>query len=156
MVYHRHFDLHLPDEVRLFLLPSHSVRRWDDDVIVYDVRIGDAVLRHYGFRHHWFQVNCSLNLNGSFTTEPGSIDWTFNCDISTPVFTEGTDCHAVDLCLDVLVAPDGRSHVVIDEDDFAEAEARGWISAAEAHGARRGAAARRAAAAGSGAPTRPP
>lgn len=138
MSYYRFFNLHLPGEVVLFRMPSHSVRRWDNEAVVYDVRIGDLVLRHYGFKNHWFEVNCTLDLSGRFITEPGPIDWCFNCDIATPTFTEGTDGYSVDLCLDVLAGPDGRTHVVIDQEDFAEAIARGWISPAEEAGARNG------------------
>lgn len=44
-----HYDLHLPDEVRVFTVPASGVRRWDPEAVVYDVRLGDIVLRHYAF-----------------------------------------------------------------------------------------------------------
>lgn len=133
-------DLHLPEDLRVFTIPSRGVRRWDEEVFVYDVRVGpDAILRHYSFANRWFEVNCNLNLAGQFSTEPfEAFDWAFNCDICTPFFTRGADLVSVDLCLDVLVAADGRTNLVKDEADFARAIQQGWIDAVEAKGARRG------------------
>lgn len=135
----RFFNYHAPDEVRLFLVPPGGVRRWDDQAVVYDVQIGrDRILRRYSFAHRWFEVNCSLDLHGRFVTEPGPIDWCFNCDISTPHFRVGADVYNMDLWLDVLVAPNGREHAVIDEDDLAEAIRLGWPTELEQAGARAG------------------
>jgi hypothetical protein len=105
---------------------------------VHDVRIGDLALRHYAFTDRWFAVNCTLDLAGRFVTEPGPIDWCFNCDICTPLFSVGNNLYSVDLALDVLASPDGRTHVVVDEDNFALAAANGWLTAEEQAGARRG------------------
>ncbi|MFZ5826854.1 MAG: DUF402 domain-containing protein [Bacillota bacterium] len=137
---YRYNTLHSPtDTVSTFTIPGAGVRRWDEAGIVYDVQVGNGlVLRHYGFRDHWFEINCSLNLAGQFITEPGPIVWTFNCDICTPTRVVGRNAYTMDLFLDVLVAPDGRAHIVIDEEDFAEAIQRRWLTPEEQLGARRG------------------
>ncbi len=135
----RFFNYHAPDTVRAFTVPAGSIRRWDDHAVVYDVRVGpDQILRHYSFPDRWFEVNCSMDLDGRFITEPGPVDWSFNCDICTPHFIMGDDLYNMDLWLDVLVAPDGRSFAVIDEDDFAVAVRMGWPAETERDGARAG------------------
>jgi hypothetical protein len=96
------------------------------------------VLRHYSWAERWFEINCTLGLDGSFVAEQGVIDYCFNCDISSPHFNVGHNFYNTDLYIDVLVGTDGRTHVVIDRDEFAEAVDRGWITAAEAMAARRG------------------
>lgn len=133
-------NYHAPDEVRLFTVPRRGVRRWDQQALVYDVRVGeDRVLRHYSFPDRWFEVNCSLDLAGRFVTERHhGVDWCFNCDLSTPTAWDATGIYNMDLWLDVLVEPDGRTHAVIDEDDFAEAIRHGWLTPAEQAGARQG------------------
>jgi predicted RNA-binding protein associated with RNAse of E/G family len=50
----------------------------------------------------------------------------------------GNEVYNVDLCLDVMVSPDGGTFALIDEDDFIEARTEGWLTAAEVAGARRG------------------
>ncbi len=133
------YNLHLPDEVRVFAVPTAAVRRWDDEVFVYDVRVpSGATLRHYSFYRRWFEVNCSLSPDDRFMVEPGPIEWSFNCDVCSPCYSLGSQVYSVDLALDILVGPDGRSRVVKDEDVFARAVADGWLSAAEAEGAKLG------------------
>lgn len=51
---------------------------------------------------------------------------------------QGHEVYNVDLCLDVLVEPDGVTFALIDKDDFAEAQAEGWLTAADLSGAKRG------------------
>jgi hypothetical protein len=133
-----HHDFHPPEEVRVFAVPISGLRRWDDVAAVYDVRLDDLVLRHYAFTDHWFAVNCTLDLGGRFVTEPGPIDWCFNCDISTPLFSAGNKLYSVDLSLDVLVGPNGRTYVVKDEDDFTRAIENEWLTVEEEAGARSG------------------
>ena len=92
----------------------------------------------YSFAGRPFVVNCSLDLDGRFVTEPGPVDWCFNCDICTPHLVAGGDVYSVGLFVDVLVAPDGRWHFVGDEDELAEAVECGWVTAGEQCVARRG------------------
>ncbi len=133
-----HHDLHPPDEVRVFPVPRSGLRRWDDEAFVYDVVLGGLALRHYSFYGRWFAANCTLYPGGGFATEPGPIDWCFNCDVTSPLSSVGGDLYGVDLCLDVLVGPDGRTHAVKDEDDLARAIGSGWLLPDEEVGARRG------------------
>jgi hypothetical protein len=132
------YNLCLPNEVCIFSVPRAGIRRWDDAVVVYDVRIGDRLLRHYSFARRWFVINCTLDLEGGFLAEPGPIDWCFNCDISSPHLVQDGVIYTVDLALDVLVAPDGRQHVVVDQDEYDEAVRHGWLTAGEQAGAQHG------------------
>jgi hypothetical protein len=131
-------NLHAPDEVRVFEIPACGVRCWDETALVYDVRVGQGILRHYSFARRWFEVNCSLDLDGNFLAEAGPIEWCFNCDICTPHLAVGNNLYNMDLWIDVLVGVDGHQHVVSDEDEFADAAEQGWMTAAEQDGARRG------------------
>ena len=135
MLFH---NLHPPDEVRIFEIPEAAVRVWDDTTFVYDVPVGDRVLRHFSFYDEWFEINCTLTSEGAFAFEDGPIPWTFNCDICTPCFSVGSCIYNVDLFLDVLVGPDGRSFHVKDEADFTRARSAGWLSDDEQDGVRQG------------------
>jgi predicted RNA-binding protein associated with RNAse of E/G family len=133
------YNLCLPDDVTCFLIPGEAIRRWDAEVQVYDVLVGsDLVLRHYAFYQRWFEINCTLDLHGNFVAEAGPIPWCFNIDICTPFFSKGNRGFNVDLCLDVLVAPDGDQYVIKDEGDFAHATRQHWITDKEHEGARAG------------------
>ncbi len=116
-----------------------GVRRGDEEASVYDVLVGEnRVLRHYSFGNRWFEVNGSLDRSDRFVTEPGPIPWTFNCDISTPHFLSEADSFNLDLWIDVLVGPDGRTHAVLDEEDFALAVGQGRPTEIERAGAQQG------------------
>jgi predicted RNA-binding protein associated with RNAse of E/G family len=133
------YNLCLPDDVTCFLIPVEAIHRWDEITQVYDVLVGPGlVLRHYAFYRRWFEINCTLDLQGNFVTEDGPIPWSFNIDICTPFFSKGNCGFTVDLCLDVLVAPDGNQYVVKDEDDFAHATRQHWITDREYEGAQVG------------------
>lgn len=128
------------EEIAIFSVPAEGIRRWDDEALVYDVRVSDQqILRHYSFANRWFQVNCSLNLDGSFLTEHRrGYTWSFNCDICIPHYTAAGHVYQMDLWLDVLVEADGRTDVIKDEDEFADAVRDGLLTADEAAGARQG------------------
>ncbi len=134
----RHHDLHPPEEVRVFAAPESGLQRWDEKAVVYEMQVNGLVLRHYSFYDRWFAVNCTLYPDGGFATEPGPIDWCFNCDATSPLFSVGRDLYNVDLFLDVLVGPDGRTHITKDEHDLASAIENGWLLVEEQAGARRG------------------
>lgn len=88
----RYYNLHEPDDLRVFPVPLAALRRWDDQRLVYDVRHGDLVLRHYAFSHYWFEVNCVLDLSGAFVPEHGPIDWSFNCACAPRASPAATMC----------------------------------------------------------------
>jgi hypothetical protein len=139
-----HQILKPPDTRRVFTIPITGIRRDDADVLVYDVRVGpETSLRHYSFRDRWFQVNVSRDRHGRLVTEAGPgelawLHWSFNCDICTPLQTVADGWRSVDLEIDILAAPDGKTYVVKDEDDFAHAVAAGYIDPTQASGARHG------------------
>ena len=135
------YDFHPPGELRLFRQDSTGVLRLDDEAVVYQAAYGDVVLRHYAFRDHWFKINFTVSKDGTPFEEAATSEmpaFSFNCDIATPMVRDRTSVYAVDLELDVLVAADARTYHVMDEDDFARASRKGWISRREASGARRG------------------
>lgn len=135
----RFYNLHPPDEVRIFHTPRQAIRRFDDVAKVYDVRVASGlILRHYSFFHHWFEINCTLSPSSEFVVEEGPIPWCFNCDIVTPSVLVDGDEYNVDLFLDVLVGPDGRRFFAKDKDEFDQAIANGWITGEEQTGARTG------------------
>lgn len=135
----RTYDFHPPDDVRVFDMPEASVLRLDDEMLVAEVRSGDAARRHYAFRDRWFTVTCTTDLNGDFV-EPRSpriaMPFAFKCDIATPMLRTDDAVYSVDLWLDVVVRRDGSTHAVYDEDDFAQAQSQGWLSEREARSAR--------------------
>ena len=133
-----YYTLTLPNDLTLWTVPAQGIRRWDEEALVYDVGHGGTVLRHYAFYHRWYAINCTLDRNGRFVTEKGQIDWCFNIDIGTPLFTRDRTAYDVDLCLDVLVGVDGKEHIVKDEDEFEHAVEQGWLTAQEQAGARSG------------------
>jgi hypothetical protein len=132
-------NFHPPEEVRVFTAPLGSVKLWTPSAVVFDVRIGDAILRNYHFADRWFEVHCTFDLNGEPLAEPGPIDWAFNCDMVTPFVMRDNKVYNVDLALDVMVAPDGLNYLLTDEDDFAEDQAAGLFTRTEVIGARQGA-----------------
>jgi predicted RNA-binding protein associated with RNAse of E/G family len=133
-------DFH-PDEdtVRLFFTPPSGVLRLDDEVVVTEVMYDEVVLRHYAFSKHWFKVNVTTDEHGRLIeTGDEAQQFSFNCDISTPMERDGLSVFGVDLFIDLLIRRDASSYLVGDEDEFEEIVERGLISKAEASAARGG------------------
>ena len=138
----RDYDFH-PDErdVRLFTMPRRGVLRMNERALVAEARYGDVVMRHYAFADRWFKINVTTDLEGNLVETGSGTDlrgFACNCDIATPMQTEGDAVYAVDLFLDVLVLRDARTCAVYDDAEFEEAVSRALISPAEAAGARHG------------------
>ncbi|GIN74410.1 hypothetical protein J14TS2_48850 [Bacillus sp. J14TS2] len=133
------FNLHLPSEVRVFEVHESNIKLFNHEVIVFDVKNSNHTLfRSYSFFNEWFEINCSFDLNGHLLPEEGPITWSFNCDISTPCFKNKNNIFNVDLEYDVLVNPNGKDFVIIDEDDFCKAVTNDYLSLEEQAGALRG------------------
>lgn len=133
------YDLHPPQDLRVFPVPAEGVLRADDDVLVTETRWDDVVLRHYAFRHHWMKVNVTVDESGVPLDPPerdGNASYAFNCDIATPMRWDANCVYSVDLWLDVLVRADGCERVITDEDDFEKAIDAQWLSEREASAAR--------------------
>src|SRR5207244_2718094 len=58
---------------------------------------------------------------------PDADAFSFNCDIATPMVCQENSVFAVDMWIDVLVRADGLTCCVGDEDEFADAIARGRL-----------------------------
>ncbi|GAB2572697.1 hypothetical protein GCM10026983_44650 [Gracilibacillus alcaliphilus] len=110
---------------------------WNDNVVVFDVRIDDyqSILRHYSFYDKWFEINCTFDREGKLLPENGPIKRSFNCDICSPCFSIGNNIYNVDLELDVLVNPNGKDYIIIDEDDFKEEIRKNNLTSFEEKGA---------------------
>jgi len=140
------FDFH-PDEdqVRVFTIPRSGLLLADLRTVVYEIRYGDVVMRHYAFADQWFKVNITTDDRGGLvetrSPDAGIPPFAINCDIATPLIWQDGNALAVDLFLDVLVREDARTYLVRDMDEFEDAGRHGLISPAEATGARAGLAA---------------
>ena len=64
-------NFHPPDEVRVFCVPDEAIRVWNDQCLLYDVLVQEKVLRHFSFYDRWFEINCTMNRNGTFVVERG-------------------------------------------------------------------------------------
>ncbi|HEX8453825.1 MAG TPA: DUF402 domain-containing protein [Longimicrobium sp.] len=98
------------------------------------VRAGTRVILEPGapvvwltFRGLWHDVGRFHLRDGTFTG--------FYANVLTPVEMEGDRWRTTDLCLDVWLGADGEVQV-LDEDELAEAERRGWATAETAARAR--------------------
>jgi hypothetical protein len=114
------------------------VLRFDQHILVAQVRHGELVVRHYAFDSHWFKVNCTTDLDGRFVETSAPDDaapTTFSCDIATPMLRRAGAVYAVDLSLDVLVRNDGRTYRAYERAAVGAAVDRGWLSRREADGA---------------------
>ena len=135
----RFHNLHLPDDVRVFSVTAEGVRRWDRQVVVFDVALtGERVLRHYAFADRWFEINCSLDRSARPVEDGDPFPFAFNCDVCTPLIQDGDGIYNVDLELDVLVSADGRRYRVKDEEEFLAAARKGWLDRRERLGALHG------------------
>ena len=139
MISSRAYNLHLPDDVRVFEVPDEGVRRRDEAVLVYDVAVpGGLVLRHLSLSDRWFEINWTLDCDARLVKAVKASRWAFNCDICTPHVLRDAAVYNVDLEIDVLVAADGRRRLVTDEDDFLRAVGAKWIELHDRRGALRG------------------
>ena len=130
----RHIEFRPPDDLRLYEIPESGVLRLDDEVLVAEVGIAGAVVRHYGFASRWLAVTLTTDHTGQPADLAGLeiFAHTAKCDIATPMQRDGDTCWQTDLWLDVLVRANGRDHLVEDEDEFDRARDEGLLSGREA------------------------
>jgi predicted RNA-binding protein associated with RNAse of E/G family len=134
----RYLEFRPPGGTHLLPIPASAVLRDDDVVTVFQVAIGAETLRHYAFADRWASVTVGLDENGQPIDGNVRAGFRFaaKCHIATPVRRDADLRWQVDLWLDVLVAADGRTCVVEDEDEFAVARQRGLLGDHEAVAAR--------------------
>ena len=130
----RHIEFRPPDDLRMYEIPESGVLRLDDEVLVAEVAIDGAVVRHYGFASCWLAVNVTTGLDGQPADLAGLdvFPHTAKCHVATPMRREGDTCWQTDLWLDVLVKANGRDHLVEDVDEFARAREQDLLSDREA------------------------
>lgn len=78
----------------------------------------DSPVVWFTFPGLWHDIGRFHRPDGTFTG--------LYANVLTPVRIRGDTWHTTDLFLDVFVTPGGQVHV-LDSDELAEAEARGWI-----------------------------
>jgi hypothetical protein len=132
------YNLHFPSEVRVSEFTEKSIRYKDNTVLLYDINCHTLILRHFIFYNKWFNIHCFLDRCGSLEILPGPIDCCFCCDISTPIFNLNNNFYSIDLAYDILVGPDGKTHIIKDEDEFLFALSNNWITEKEGKGAQKG------------------
>lgn len=99
------------------------------------VRAGERVILEPGAPVVWFTFRGLWHDVGRFHLRDGTFTG-FYANVLTPVEMTGDRWRTTDLCLDVWLGADGAVQI-LDEDDLAEAERRGWADAATAARARR-------------------
>ena len=120
------------DDVIVTFLPKSDVKR----SIVVDGRTileQDAPIVWFTFPGAWHDI-------GRFHTNAGEFTGWYANILSPVQFASRREWHTRDLCLDVWRAADGTLRL-LDEDEFAEASAKGWITPEEQRRARQEAAA---------------
>jgi hypothetical protein len=98
------------------------------------VRAGTRVILEPGAPVVWFTFRGLWHDVGRFHLRDGTFTG-FYANVLTPVEMEGDRWRTTDLCLDVWLGADGEVQV-LDEDELADAERRGWASAETAARAR--------------------
>ncbi len=89
---------------------------------VYGNTNGIVYGRCYCFLDRWLSVfvtfDKDLQLHPSYS---GDFPFAFNCDVTTPHLLDGSAAFTTDLLIDVLVGPDGKTHLVKDIDEYEDA-----------------------------------
>jgi len=129
-----------------YIRPPDDIREMTDELLyddgdtvvgsfVFDMpeplRSGSKLLFESGFPCIYFvffdgtghDILKIFNPDGSF--------WGYYCDIVTGVKRIPGGFEIIDLFLDVWVEPDGRTYIILDEDEFQEAVADGIVSPAQ-------------------------
>ena len=123
----------LPDREQLF---RQRVLRDDGSCVVTfleaaelpkPVRAGERVILEPGAPVVWFTFRGLWHDIGRFHLRDGTFTG-FYANVLTPVEMSGGQWRTTDLCLDVWLGADGAVQV-LDEDELAEAERRGWAGA---------------------------
>lgn len=119
---------------------------WDDpDVkitlaedLIFDppIRILDRVVLERGSAAVWFTFPGLWHDIGRFHRADGTLTGIYANILTPPIILPGGVWETTDLFLDVWVDVQGRLSV-LDEDQFREAVARGWVTSAEEEMARR-------------------
>ena len=72
----------------------------------------------FGWLNEYFSIMALFNESGQLLG--------FYCDICTPLEKAGGEYSLIDLCLDLIVTPDGQARE-LDWDEFDDAIVSGWI-----------------------------
>jgi hypothetical protein len=126
------YQLHLPDDLRIFHYGAPPIAE-TADVLVFEGWSDDrsAICRSYLFFNRWLEVFVTFDASFNLRPDPDYLfPFAFNCDITTPYHRVGKRLYTTDLCLDLLVAADGRSYHIEDRDELEDWHQSGVISTA--------------------------
>jgi len=121
-------ETRLLEETGDLIIMQHAIRTSMPLVVNGDKVLDDgygAVWFIYRGEHH--DVGVISDRAGDFTG--------YYCDAILPIIDRDGIYEITDLFLDLWISPDGRT-TVLDEDEFADAISKGWITAEEARIAR--------------------
>ena len=122
------FQHHLSDEVRVFRYDAQPAADTASAVVVDSVvsEPEPTYCRVYLFLDRWLQVFVTFDEQLRLKGDPyNAFPYAFNCDMTTPHYRVGNHLYTTDVCLDVVVQPDGQTYTVEDRDELEEAYAQG-------------------------------
>lgn len=99
------------------------------------VQVDGSVSLEPGSKAVWFTFPGAWHDVGRFYLANGAFTGFYLNILTPPTFHEGGIWRTTDLFLDLWISREGDAYI-LDEDEFEEAESRGWIDAATAQRAR--------------------
>jgi hypothetical protein len=114
------YQYHLPSEVRIFEFTGDPTLA-SSEAMFFDIVTTDAVpvyCRSYLFTKRWMQIFMTMDAKLSLKPDDGDFPFVFNCDITTPHYIDDDHIYTTDLCVDLLVAANGKDYRIKDIDAF--------------------------------------
>jgi len=122
------FETRLLEETNDLLIMQHTIRTSKP------LEVNGRKVIDDGYGAVWFIYRGTHHDIGVISDRAG--DFTgYYCDAILPIVSRDGIYEITDLFLDLWISPDGRT-IVLDEDEFADAISRGWITGEEARIAR--------------------
>jgi len=92
------------------------------EALVFDGFVGDdapVACRSYLFFTRWLEIFVTFDAHlRPLADATAPFPFAFNCDLTTPYYQVGQLLFTTDLCVDILVAADGRSYQVKDTAEY--------------------------------------
>jgi hypothetical protein len=110
------YQYHLPSEVRVFEFAGDPTLD-SPEAMVFDAITTDTVpicCRSYLFKKRWVQIFMTMDTSLVLKPDDGDFPFVFNCDITTPHYICHDRIYTTDLCVDLLVAANGKEFRIKD------------------------------------------
>jgi len=112
-------------KVSIFSYP-YGTHALTNEAVIFDFAIRSdqdiTYCRCYYFIVHWMSIFVTFDSSLQLKPDPDfNFPFAFNCDITTPHYIRGESLYTTDVLLDILVAPDGVTYMIEDEDQFYQA-----------------------------------